>query len=234
MNHILLSKFGTSIQRVEQVIKALRNGYGAMVLDDENRENEGDIIFAAETLTVEQMALSIRYGSGIVCLCITDDHRQRLALPMMVDNNTSAYTTAFTVTIEAAKGVTTGVSAKDRVTTIHTAIADGVKPSDLNCPGHVFPLCARKGGVLERNGHTEATIDLLFLAGLKPAGILCELTNKDGSMARTPEVIAFAKQQNMPIVTITDLLLYLQIKKFKYGGNQYNFTKNLYNYHMTV
>ncbi|WP_410516016.1 3,4-dihydroxy-2-butanone-4-phosphate synthase [Pantoea allii] len=208
MNQTLLSEFGTPKQRVERAIAALREGRGVMVLDDEDRENEGDMIFAAETMTVEQMALTIRHGSGIVCLCLTEERRQQLALPMMVENNTSAYGTGFTVTIEAAKGVTTGVSAQDRLATIRTAIADNAKPEDLNRPGHVFPLRAHDGGVLARGGHTEATIDLVTLAGFKPAGVLCELTNDDGSMAHAPEVIVFAKQHAMPVVTIEDLVAY--------------------------
>lgn len=208
MNQTLLSEFGTPEQRVERALEALRNGQGVMVLDDENRENEGDMIFAAETMTVEQMALTIRHGSGIVCLCITEERRQQLDLPMMVENNTSSYGTGFTVTIEAAKGVTTGVSAADRITTIRAAIADDAQPADLHRPGHVFPLRAREGGVLTRGGHTEATLDLVTLAGFKPAGVLCELTNDDGSMARATEAIAFAKQHAMPVVTIEDLVAY--------------------------
>lgn len=208
MNQTLLSDFGTPIKRVENAINALREGRGVLVIDDENRENEGDIIFAAETMTVEQMALTIRHCSGIVCLCITEEHRKQLDLPMMVAHNSSQYQTAFTVTIEAAEGVTTGVSAADRLTTIRAAIKDGVKPSDLNRPGHVFPLRARDGGVLTRRGHTEATVDLVTLAGFKPAGVLCELTNDDGTMARTPQIVEFAKAHNMPVVAIEDLVLY--------------------------
>ncbi|MGK4430097.1 3,4-dihydroxy-2-butanone-4-phosphate synthase, partial [Yersinia enterocolitica] len=154
MNQTLLSDFGTPVERVERAIDALRNGRGVMVLDDESRENEGDMVFAAEAMTVEQMALTIRHGSGIVCLCITDERRQQLDLPMMVANNSSQFQTAFTVTIEAAKGVTTGVSAADRLTTIRAAIADNAKPTDLNRPGHVFPLRGQPGGVLSRRGHT--------------------------------------------------------------------------------
>ena len=210
MNQTLLSEFGTPVERVERAIEALRNGRGVMVLDDENRENEGDMIFAAETMTVEQMALTIRHGSGIVCLCLTEERRQQLALPMMVENNSSQFQTAFTVTIEAAEGVTTGVSAADRITTIRAAAADNAKPSDLNRPGHVFPLRAQNGGVLTRRGHTEATIDLVSLAGFKPMGVLCELTNDDGTMAHAPEAVAFAKQHDMPVVTIEDLVAYRQ------------------------
>ncbi|PKH25337.1 3,4-dihydroxy-2-butanone-4-phosphate synthase [Enterobacterales bacterium CwR94] len=208
MNQSLLSEFGTPFERVELALTALRENRGVMVLDDESRENEGDMIFAAETMTVEQMALTIRYGSGIVCLCITEARRQQLDLPMMVEHNSSAYGTGFTVTIEAAEGVSTGVSAADRVTTIRAAIADNAKPADLHRPGHVFPLRAREGGVLTRGGHTEATIDLVTLAGFKSAGVLCELTNDDGSMARAPECVAFAKQHNMAVVTIEDLVAY--------------------------
>ena len=215
MNQTLLSSFGSSAERVEQALAALRDGRGVMVLDDENRENEGDMIFAAETMTVEQMALSIRHGSGIVCLCINEERRKQLDLPMMVENNTSSFGTGFTVTIEAAHGVTTGVSAADRITTVRAAIADDANPSDLNRPGHVFPLRAQPGGVLTRGGHTEATIDLVTLAGYKPAGVLCELTNDDGTMARAPECIAFARQHNMPVVTIEDLVAYRQAHERK-------------------
>ncbi len=208
MNQTLLSSYGTPFERVERALAALQAGKGVMVLDDENRENEGDMIFAAETMTREQMALTIRHGSGIVCLCLTEDRRQQLKLPMMVENNSSQYQTAFTVTIEAAQGVTTGVSAADRITTIRAAIADNAQPNDLNRPGHVFPLRAQSGGVLTRRGHTEATIDLVRMAGFKPAGVLCELTNDDGSMARAPEVIEFAKWHDMPVVTIEDVVNY--------------------------
>lgn len=206
----LLSEFGTPEQRVELALQALRENRGVMVLDHEDRENEADMIFAAQSMTVEQMALTIRHGSGIVCLCITEQRRNQLALPMMVEHNSSAYGTGFTVTIEAAQGVTTGVSAADRLTTVRAAIADNAVPGDLNRPGHVFPLRAREGGVLTRGGHTEATIDLVRLAGYAPAGVLCELTNDDGTMARAPEAIIFAKQHNMPVVTIDDLVAWRQ------------------------
>ena len=215
MNQTLLSDFGTPMERVERALAALREGRGVMVLDDENRENEGDMIFPAETMTEEQMAMTIRHGSGIVCLCITEERRLQLDLPMMVSNNTSHYGTAFTVTIEAAEGVTTGVSAKDRLTTVRAASAEGAKPSDLHRPGHVFPLRAQNGGVLTRRGHTEATIDLVTLAGFRSAGVLCELTNDDGTMARAPEVIVFANKHNMPVVTIDDLASYRQSQEKK-------------------
>ncbi|MEJ2456548.1 MAG: 3,4-dihydroxy-2-butanone-4-phosphate synthase [Candidatus Thiodiazotropha sp.] len=206
----LLSRFGDARQRVESAIAALRDGRGILLVDDEDRENEGDLIFPAETVTPEQMALLIRECSGIVCLCLDDSFLKRLQLPMMVEQNSSRNGTAFTVTIEARQGVTTGVSATDRVTTIRTAIADDAVPEDLCRPGHVFPLRAQPGGVLSRRGHTEGTVDLMDLSGFKRAGVLCELTNPDGSMARLPEIVAFAERHQMPVLTIEDLVVYRQ------------------------
>ena len=208
MDQTLLSQFGSPEQRVEAALAALRAGLGVLVVDDEDRENEGDLIFAAESMTTAQMALMIRACSGIVCLCLTTERTRQLALPMMVETNSSQFQTAFTVTIEAAQGVTTGVSAQDRLTTIRAAIADQAQPQDLHRPGHVFPLRARDGGVLTRRGHTEATVNLMRLAGLKPYGVLCELTNEDGSMSRLPEVVAFAQQHRMPVLSIEDLVAY--------------------------
>ncbi|WP_406812264.1 3,4-dihydroxy-2-butanone-4-phosphate synthase [Histophilus somni] len=212
MNQSLLSQFGTSEERVKRAIEAFKRGNGVLVLDDEDRENEGDLIFPAETITVEQMAKLIRYGSGIVCLCITDELCQQLDLSPMVQNNTSINQTAFTVSIEAAQGVSTGVSAQDRVTTVQVAITDNAKPQDLSRPGHVFPLRAKKGGVLARRGHTEAAVDLASWAGHKPAGVICEITNDDGSMARTLEIVEFGKKFNYPVVTIEDLVRYSSSK----------------------
>lgn len=154
------------------------------------------------------MAMLIRECSGIVCLCLPDETLRRLDLPPMVDQNQSRYGTAFTVTIEAREGVTTGVSAVDRVTTIRTAIADDAKPSDLSRPGHVFPLRAQPGGVLTRRGHTEGSVDLAMLAGLKPAAVLCELMNPDGTMTRGAEIERFAELHNLPILTIDELATY--------------------------
>ncbi|OCG03053.1 3,4-dihydroxy-2-butanone-4-phosphate synthase [Gilliamella sp. wkB112] len=208
MNQFNLQEFGSPVERVQKAIASIKAGQGVLVLDDEDRENEGDIIWAAQTITNAQMAMTIRYGSGIVCLCLPLSRCQQLQLPMMVANNTSKNNTAFTISIEAAEGVTTGVSAADRVTTIKAAVADNAKASDLNHPGHVFPLVAREGGVLTRRGHTEASIDLVTLAGLKPAAVLCELTNDDGTMARAPEVVKFAKQHKLPVVTIEDIVAY--------------------------
>lgn len=206
MNQNLLVQFGNPYERVERALCSLRNGHGVLVTDDEDRENEGDLIFPAETLTDAQMAMLIRECSGIVCLCLTDEKVKSLALPMMVDHNSSRFQTAFTVSIEAANGVTTGVSALDRVRTVKAAIADNAKPEDLNRPGHIFPLKARPGGVLERQGHTEATIDLMKLAGLKPAGVLCELTNPNGTMARLPEIVTFANKHNFCVLSVQDLV----------------------------
>lgn len=216
MNQTLLSEFGSSEQRVEQALLALRQGQGVLVLDKEDRENEVDVIFPAETMTVAQMAFTIRHGSGIICLCMTEQLRRQLDLPMMVETNSSAFGTGFTVTIEAAQGVTTGVSAADRLTTIQAAIATNARPGDLNRPGHVFPLRAREGGVLTRTGHTEATIDLVRLAGYNPAGVLCEITNDDGSMVHGAQATTFAKQHQLPIITIDDLVAY----RLKYDNPQ--------------
>ncbi|AXT73128.1 3,4-dihydroxy-2-butanone-4-phosphate synthase [Vibrio natriegens] len=204
----LLAEFGDPITRVENALTALQEGRGVLLLDDEDRENEGDIIYSVEHLTNEQMALMIRECSGIVCLCLTDAQADKLELPPMVVNNNSANQTAFTVSIEAKVGVTTGVSAADRVTTIKTAANPHAKPEDLARPGHVFPLRARPGGVMTRRGHTEGTIDLMQMAGLQPAGVLCEVTNPDGTMAKTPELVAFGRLHNMPVLTIEDMVAY--------------------------
>lgn len=210
MNQSLLNSFGNPTQRVENALESLRNGSGVLVTDDENRENEGDLIFSAEHLTNEQMAMLIRDCSGIVCLCLTDERVKKLGLPMMVEENNSQYGTAFTISIEAAEGVTTGVSAADRVCTVKAAAAADACPTSIHSPGHVFPLRARPGGVLEREGHTEATVDLMKLAGLGDCGVLCELTNPDGTMARLPEVVEYAEMHGMPVITIEDLKAYRQ------------------------
>jgi 3,4-dihydroxy 2-butanone 4-phosphate synthase len=208
MNQTLLTPFGPPLERVGKALEALSHGRGVLVVDDEARENEGDLIFPAESITEAQMAMLIRECSGIVCLCLTEGKVDALGLPLMVEKNTSRYQTAFTVSIEAARGVTTGVSAADRTVTVRTATADDARPEDLHRPGHVFPLRARRGGVLERAGHTEATVDLMHLAGLKPCGVLCELTNPDGTMATLPEVVAFARKNNLTVLTVEDLIQY--------------------------
>ncbi len=208
MNQTLLTQFGNSFERVENALDAMRKGKGVLVTDDERRENEGDLIFPAQSISETQMAMLIRECSGIVCLCLTEEKAGALKLPMMVENNSSRFRTAFTVSIDAADGVSTGVSAHDRVKTIKTAIADNAEPEHLHRPGHIFPLKSRPGGVLERSGHTEATVDLMQLAGLKPYGVLCELTNTDGSMARLPQIVAFARKNDFPVLTVEDLMDY--------------------------
>jgi 3,4-dihydroxy 2-butanone 4-phosphate synthase len=208
MNQSLLDRFGDPAERVRAALSSLQSGSGVLVTDDEDRENEGDLIFPAQTLTPSQMAMLIRECSGIVCLCLTDKKAASLDLPPMVEDNSSRYQTAFTVSIEAAEGVTTGVSAADRVRTVKTAVADASRPGDLNRPGHIFPLRARERGVLERRGHTEATVDLMALAGLKPCGVLCELTNPDGSMAKLPEIVSFAEKNGFPVMSVDDLVHY--------------------------
>jgi 3,4-dihydroxy 2-butanone 4-phosphate synthase len=218
VNQSLLSQFGSSFQRVEGALDALRKGRGVLVTDDEDRENEGDMFFAAQSLTEAQMAMLIREGSGIVCLCLPEEKVRILDLPMMTDRNTSAFRTPFTVSIEAASGVTTGVSAADRVATVKAATADNAGPGDLRRPGHVFPLRARRGGVLERPGHTEANVDLMQLAGLRPYGVLCELMNPDGTMARMPRIVAFGKEHNMVVVSVEDIIGYRKsLAAKKYG-----------------
>jgi 3,4-dihydroxy 2-butanone 4-phosphate synthase len=208
MNQSLLDRFGDPAERVRAALSSLQSGSGVLVTDDEDRENEGDLIFPAQTLTQKQMAMLIRECSGIVCLCLTEEKAASLDLPPMVEDNSSRYQTAFTVSIEAARGVTTGVSAADRVRTVKAAIADRARPGDLNRPGHIFPLRARESGVLERRGHTEATVDLMALAGLKPCGVLCELTNPDGSMAKLPQIVSFAEKNGLPVMSVDDLVHY--------------------------
>src|SRR5450830_1407677 len=192
--------------RIHAALEAMRAGVPVILLDDFDRENEADLIVAAEKMTVQTMAMMIRECSGIVCLCLSADQVRELELPMMAANNGSRYGTPFTVSIEAREGVTTGVSAADRVTTIRAAIAQDAKPSDLVRPGHVFPLRAAPGGVLERRGHTEGSVDLSRLAGLSPAAVLCELMNPDGTMMRGDDIERFAELHGMPILTIEEMV----------------------------
>ncbi|MBN4046490.1 3,4-dihydroxy-2-butanone-4-phosphate synthase [bacterium AH-315-P15] len=202
--------FGSPRERVRRAIQCLAQGGGIIVADDEARENEGDMIFPAETVTVEQMRMLIKEGSGIVCMPMSDGQIRRLGLAQMVKHNTSRMGTAFTVSIEAREGVTTGVSAADRVQTARAAIADSARSEDLARPGHMFPLRADPGGVLARQGHTEAAVELVRLAGWKPAAVLCELMNADGTMARMPRLIEFGQLQDMPVLTIEDLTGFLR------------------------
>jgi 3,4-dihydroxy 2-butanone 4-phosphate synthase len=197
-----------SQKRLEKALKHLKNGNGIILTDDKDRENEGDLIFSAHNMTINQMALMIRKCSGIVCLCLTNEKADFLKLPYMVKENTSSFQTPFTISIEAKEGVTTGVSAKDRLKTIKVACNKNAKSSDLAKPGHIFPLRANNNGVLERKGHTEGSIDLMKLAGLKPEAVLCELMNDDGTMAKTNTITQFANEHNLMVLSIQDIIHY--------------------------
>ena len=197
-----------AITRIEEIIEDVRKGKMVIIVDDEDRENEGDVMIAAEKTTPEAINFMARYARGLICLSLSEERVKELDLPLMVRENTSPYHTAFTVSIEAREGVTTGISAYDRAKTILTAIADDTKPEDLSRPGHVFPLKARKGGVLVRVGHTEASLDLARLAGLKPAGVICEVMKEDGTMARLPDLEVFAEEHGLKIASIADLIKY--------------------------
>lgn len=205
----------SSFHSIEDAIRDYQSGKIVIVVDDEDRENEGDFIMAAEKVTAESINFMAKHGRGLVCLAITPERAKELELDVMVNRNTALHATHFTVTIDAKNGTTTGISAQDRATTILTAIAPQTRPDDLARPGHIFPLVAKPGGVLERSGHTEATVDLARLAGLYPAGVLCEIMDEDGSMARVPRLTEIAKQFNLKIITIKDLIRYrLQQEKF--------------------
>lgn len=197
-------------QRLARALEDLRHGRPILLSDDFDRENEADLIIAAEKIELAGMARLIRDCSGIVCLCLDDQRIQQLALPAMVSENQSRYGTAFTVSIEARHGVSTGVSAADRVTTIRAAIAADAKPEDLARPGHVFPLRAQPGGILQRRGHTEGSVDLMRLAGFQPAAVLCELMNPDGSMTRGQQVYDYAASHDIVMLSIAELADYLQ------------------------
>jgi 3,4-dihydroxy 2-butanone 4-phosphate synthase/GTP cyclohydrolase II len=199
-----------AIASVEAAVQDIRAGKMVILVDDEDRENEGDLCVAAEAVTPELINFMARYGRGLICLSLTEERLEQLKLQMMVPDyeNSSGFGTAFTVSIEARHGVTTGISAADRATTVLTAIADDAKPSDLSRPGHVFPLRAREGGVLRRAGQTEGSADLARLAGFKPAGVICEIMNDDGSMARLPDLVEFGNTHDIKIVTIADLIQY--------------------------
>jgi 3,4-dihydroxy 2-butanone 4-phosphate synthase/GTP cyclohydrolase II len=193
---------------MEDAIKDMAKGRMVILVDDEDRENEGDLCMAAEKVTPEAINFMAKHGRGLVCLSLTPQRVEELKLPMMAEENTSAFGTAFTVSIEAKKGVTTGISARDRATTILTAINAATKPEDVARPGHVFPLRARPGGVLQRAGQTEGSVDLARLAGLYPAGVICEIMNDDGTMARMPQLREFSEKHGLRIVTIRDLIQY--------------------------
>jgi 3,4-dihydroxy 2-butanone 4-phosphate synthase/GTP cyclohydrolase II len=198
-----------ALNSIEEAIEQLRRGGMIVVVDDEDRENEGDLIMAAEDVTPESMVFYLEHTSGLFCVPLESSRADELDLPLMVDNNTEALRTAFTVSVDYRHGTTTGISAHDRAATINSLVADATVPTDLNRPGHIFPLRYRPGGVLKRAGHTEASVDLCRLAGKFPAGVLCEIVTADKSdMARLPELTVFAAEHSLPIVSIADLIRY--------------------------
>lgn len=193
---------------IEEIIEDLRQGKMVIIMDDEDRENEGDLVMAAAFTRPEDINFMARYGRGLICLTLTSERCQQLRLPLMTNENKTAHSTNFTVSIEAATGVTTGISAADRARTVQCAVASNAKAEDLVQPGHIFPLMAKSGGVLNRAGHTEAGCDLAGLAGVEPAAVIVEILNEDGSMARRPDLEVFAQQHNLKIGTIADLIHY--------------------------
>src|SRR5512143_1757842 len=193
---------------IEEAIEDIRKGKMVILVDDEDRENEGDLTMAADKVTPEAINFMAKEGRGLVCLSLTPERVEHLQLPMMTTDNTSSFGTAFTISIEAKKGVTTGISAADRAVTIKTAINPKSGPEDLARPGHVFPLRARTGGVLQRAGQTEGSVDHARLAGLYPAGVICEIMNDDGTMSRVPQLMEFAKKYELKIITVKDLIKY--------------------------
>ncbi|NLL90382.1 MAG: bifunctional 3,4-dihydroxy-2-butanone-4-phosphate synthase/GTP cyclohydrolase II [Dehalococcoidales bacterium] len=196
------------LSSIEEAIKDIKDGKFVIIVDDEDRENEGDLAIAAEKVTTEAINFMVKHARGLVCLPVKGERLDELEIPMMVSHNTSKFTTAFTVSIEAKHGVTTGISAKDRAETIKAVINPETKPSDIARPGHIFPLRAREGGVLVRAGHTEAIVDLAKMAGLYPAGVICEIMSEDGTMAKLPELKEIADKFGIKIVSIADLITY--------------------------
>ena len=200
-------------KKIEAGLEALRQGKMIILVDDEDRENEGDLVIAAEKVTPEAVNFMAKEGRGLICLTLTEERADHLELPPMVADNSCSFGTAFTVSIEAKTGVTTGISAADRARTIQVAVADEATAADLARPGHVFPLRAKRGGVLVRTGQTEGSVDMARLAGLKPAGVICEIMNDDGTMARMPKLKEFALRHGLPIVSIADLVAYRMQKE---------------------
>ncbi len=196
------------IHTIEEAVEDIRKGKMVILVDDEDRENEGDLTMAAECVTPEAINFMAKYGRGLICLSLTPEKVEALDLPQMAKENEASFGTAFTVSIEARHGVSTGISAADRATTILAAVRPDAQPRDLVRPGHIFPLRAREGGVLQRAGQTEGSVDLARIAGLQPAGVICEIMNDDGTMARMAELIPFAREHDLKIVTIQDLIAY--------------------------
>lgn len=202
-----------ALNKTEEIIEDIRQGKMVILMDDEDRENEGDLIMAAEHVTPEAINFMVTHARGLVCLPMTQERCKRLNLPLMVDNNGAQFSTNFTVSIEAAEGVTTGISAADRATTILAAVAKDAEAADIVQPGHIFPLIAKEGGVLNRAGHTEAGVDLARLAGCEPAAVIVEILNEDGTMARRPELEAFAEKHDIKIGTIADMIEYRNLNE---------------------
>jgi 3,4-dihydroxy 2-butanone 4-phosphate synthase / GTP cyclohydrolase II len=198
----------TQLASIDAILEDARAGRMFILVDDENRENEGDLVIPAEMITPEAVNFMAKHGRGLICLAMTRQRLQDMGIPMMTQHNTSRHETAFTVSIEAREGVTTGISAADRAHTIRTAINPQFRHGDIATPGHIFPLAARDGGVLVRAGHTEAAVDIAQMAGFQPAGVICEIMNDDGSMARLPELLEFAGEHNLKVGTIADLISY--------------------------
>ena len=195
-----------AVNSIEQVLADYRLGKMIILVDDEDRENEGDLLVAAESVTADQINFMASHGRGLICLTLTEDRCQQLELPLMVSRNSARFSTNFTVSIEATEGVTTGISAQDRAITIHAAVKRNAKPADIVTPGHIFPIKSQPGGVLTRAGHTEAGVDMARLSGYEPASVICEILNPDGTMARLPDLLQFAKQHDIKIGTIADLI----------------------------
>src|SRR5438445_7635879 len=197
-----------TLATVEEAVELYQRGQLVIIVDDEDRENEGDLCVAAEKVTPEAINFMAKHGRGLICLALTEERCNELELPLMVENNTSNYGTAFTVSIEARGRVTTGISAFDRSETVKAAIDPKTRPHDLQRPGHIFPLRARKGGVLKRAGQTEASVDLAAIAGMTPAAVICEIMNEDGTMARLPDLREFCTRHGLHIITVADIIHY--------------------------
>ena len=198
-----------ALSSIEEILEDYRNGKMVIITDDEDRENEGDLMMAADRVQADDINFMARYGRGLICLTLTEDRCSQIGLPLMVgDNNGARFSTNFTMSIEAAEGVTTGISAADRARTVQAAVAAEAKPLDIVMPGHIFPIMAQPGGVLSRAGHTEAGIDFARLAGRDPSSVICEILNEDGSMARMPDLVEFAKEHDLKICSIAELIKY--------------------------
>ena len=198
-----------SLSNIEDILEDYRNGKMVIITDDEDRENEGDLMMAADCVTAQDINFMARYGRGLICLTVTEDRCEQIGLPLMVgDNNGARFSTNFTMSIEAAEGVTTGISAADRARTVQAAVAGDAKPKDIVMPGHIFPIMAQPGGVLSRAGHTEAGVDFSRLAGRDPSSVICEILNEDGTMARMPDLMVFAEQHDLKICSIAELIRY--------------------------